>query len=291
MTQASRLALGTAQLGQRYGVANRTGQPDLAEAVSILAAARAAGIDIVDTAMAYGDSEQVLGRVGVSGLRVVTKLPPLPADTVADLAGKLRRDIGASLERLGTTGVYGLLLHHPGDVFGPNGATLVETLRGLQRDGLVKKLGVSIYDPAELEPLMRAFDIGIVQAPYNVLDRRLETSGWLDRLSRAGVEVHTRSAFLQGLLLLDEQPPQFAAWRGLWSRWNAWLAEHRLAPLAAALGFVLRNPAIARVVVGVETAAQLRGIAASADALPLEVPAEFASADLDLIDPSRWKRA
>jgi aryl-alcohol dehydrogenase-like predicted oxidoreductase len=291
MTQANRLALGTAQLGQRYGVANRTGRPDLAEAAGILAEARAAGIDTIDTAMAYGDSEKVLGRVGVSGLRVVTKLSPLPADPVADLAGTLRRDVAASLERLGAISVYGLLLHRPSDALGPQGPALIDALRGLQRDGLVQKIGASIYDPAELEALTRAFDIGIVQAPYNVLDRRLETSGWLRRLVRAGVEVHTRSAFLQGLLLLEERPPQFAAWRGTWSRWNSWLAEQRLTALSAALGFVLRNPDIDRVVVGVETAAQLRGIVAETDVAPVEVPAELASVDLDLIDPSRWKRA
>jgi len=293
MTQAQRIALGTAQLGQRYGVANRTGQPDLEEARRILAVARAAAIDTVDTAMGYGDSEKVLGAVGVAGLRVITKLPPLPDSPGADLGDALRHEVSGALQRLGADRVYGLLLHRPRDALGPHGATLIDALRGMQRDGLVTKIGVSIYDPAELDALTQTLDIGIVQAPYNVFDRRLESSGWLDRLTNAGIEVHARSAFLQGLLLLDsaQQPPQFAAWQTLWSGWNQWLAERKLMPLPAALGFVLRNPSITRVVVGVETAAQLREIAASAQALPCEAPASLACNDLDLIDPSRWKRA
>jgi aryl-alcohol dehydrogenase-like predicted oxidoreductase len=290
--QAQRLALGTAQLGQRYGIANRQGQPDLDEARAIVAAARGAAIDTVDTAMVYGDSERVLGTVGVAGLRVITKLAPLSGD-VADLPRRLRLDVVASLERLGAPRVYGLLLHRPADVLGPHGPTLIAALRALQDEGLVSRIGVSIYDPSELESLSSALDIGIVQAPYNVFDRRLESSGWLDRLAGMGCEVHTRSAFLQGLLLLDapERPPQFAAWDGLWQGWRAWLADLRMTPLAAALGFVLRNPAIARVVVGVETADQLRGIVHAANALPVDAPASLACADLDLIDPSRWKRA
>jgi aryl-alcohol dehydrogenase-like predicted oxidoreductase len=292
MTQAQRIALGTAQLGQRYGVVNRTGQPDREEARRILAAARESAIDTVDTAMGYGDSERVLGDIGVAGLRVITKLAPLP-EAPGAVGDWLRSEVEGSLHRLKADRVYGLLLHRPRDALGPHGAALIDALRGMQRDGLIEKVGVSIYDPAELEALTAALDIGIVQAPYNVFDRRLETSGWLARLTRAGIEVHARSAFLQGLLLLDstQQPPQFAAWRTLWSQWSEWLDERRLMPLAAALGFVLRNPSIARVVVGVETAAQLREIVASAQALPCDAPASLACTDLDLIDPSRWKRA
>lgn len=293
MTQAAqRLALGTAQLGLRYGVANRTGQPNRAEAGSILAAARAARVDTVDTAMVYGESEVVLGSLGVAGLRVVTKLAPLPEDTT-DVRASILSDLQASLARLRIDSVYGLLLHRPRDALGAHGGALIDVLRALRHDGLVEKIGVSIYDPAELGPLTAALDIDIVQAPFNVFDRRLESSGWLERLTRAGTEVHTRSAFLQGLLLMDAaaRPPQFARWQSLWDRWHAWLSELRLSPLAAALGFVLRHPAVTRVVVGVETAAQLRDLVAAAKPLKVDAPAELSCTDLDLIDPSRWQRA
>jgi aryl-alcohol dehydrogenase-like predicted oxidoreductase len=158
---------------------------------------------------------------------------------------------------------------------------------------MVQKIGVSIYDPADLDELMQAMEIDLVQAPYNVFDRRLFRSGWLDRLHRQGVEVHARSAFLQGLLLMRESelPSQFAPWRPLLSLWAQWRREQGLSAVRASLGFVLRTAGIDRVIVGVETAAQLQEIVDNAWALENDVPAGLACDDCDLIDPSLWKNA
>lgn len=102
-----RLALGTVQFGLAYGVANRVGQPSEDSAAAIVAAARRAGIDTLDTAIAYGDSERRLGEIGVDGWRVVTKLPPMPAGT-SDVGEWVRRSVDGSLARLGVTRAMGL---------------------------------------------------------------------------------------------------------------------------------------------------------------------------------------
>jgi aryl-alcohol dehydrogenase-like predicted oxidoreductase len=286
----ARLALGTAQLGQRYGIANRAGMPGQHEAAAILQCARESGIDVVDTAMSYGDSERVIGSVGAGSLRIVTKLPPLPSGA-SGIAHWVRQQVGASMDRMGIEHLHGLLLHRPSDALQPGAGDLLRALQELRDEGRISRIGVSIYDPSELDALMPRMEVGLVQAPYNVLDRRIVASGWLAKLSEKGVEVHVRSAFLQGLLLLQENelPPAFAARRALWTSWHGWIREQTLTPLQAALGFVLRNTQIDRAVVGVETAAQLRGILAAAKPLQLDVPAELASQDLDLIDASRWK--
>src|SRR5579871_3835584 len=106
-----RLALGTAQLGQRYGITNRSGQPAWEEARGIVDHARTAGIDTVDTAIVYGDSEAILGRVGIGGLRIVTKLPALPQEE-ADVSGGVRAQVTGSLSRLRCGRLYALMLHH-----------------------------------------------------------------------------------------------------------------------------------------------------------------------------------
>ena len=290
MLHERRLALGTAQLGQHYGIANRSGPPSPDEARSILRCARVANIDTLDTAMMYGNSERILGSIGVRGLRIVTKLPPLGLQE-PDVTAWVRRRISESLQRLGVESLHALLLHHPTDALGPDAGPLLGALRSLKQEGMVRKIGVSIYDPADLGELMQAMEIDLVQAPYNVLDRRLFRSGWLDRLHRDGVEVHARSAFLQGLLLMRESelPSRFAAWRPLLSMWEKWIREQGLTAVRASLGFVLRTAGIDRVIVGVETAAQLQEIVESARALETDVPSEFACDDVDLIDPSRWK--
>jgi hypothetical protein len=100
-----------------------------------------------------------------------------------------------------------------------------------------------------------------------------------------------RSAFLQGLLLMppETRPARFDRWQSIFQRWDAYLAQSGGDALAACLRFTMSNPAIARVVVGVETAAQLREIiAASKRALLPPPPPDLYTDEPDLILPSRW---
>jgi len=286
---APRLALGTAQFGLPYGIANRRGQVPAGEVRAILAVARDTGVDTLDTAIMYGDSEQALGEAGVDAWRVVSKLPAFPEDT-PDLAAWVRAEVAASLGRLRRERLDGLLLHRRQQILGPRGDELLAAVRQLQDDALAVKIGVSVYGPEELDALMPRFPFGLVQAPFSVLDRRLATSGWLARLGDAGVEVHVRSLFLQGLLLMPsaDRPPRFARWQPLWERWANWLAETGLTPLQACLRFVLGTPGIGRAIVGIDRLAQLREILAAADGPPPTVPADLACTDPDLINPSRW---
>lgn len=280
-----KLALGTVQFGQSYGVANIAGQVLSPEIAKILRTARSHGIDTLDTAIAYGDSEARLGAAGVDGLRVVSKLPKLEngCETIEAL-------VRASLDRLGVVALEGVLLHRSEDMLGPQGSAVFAAMAGLRERGLVRRIGVSIYDPAELQAIVPRYSIDLVQAPFNVLDQRLVSSGWLDRLHAAGVAVHTRSVFLQGLLLMrpDIRPVAFTRWSAFWSAWDRWLAETGTNALAATLRVALSQPGIERVLVGVDSDAQLRDILDAAVETGPIPPATFATDDLDLINPARW---
>jgi aryl-alcohol dehydrogenase-like predicted oxidoreductase len=284
---ASRLALGTVQFGIPYGISNASGQVSRETATAILFDAGNAGLDTLDTASAYGESEAVLGAIGVSGWRVFTKLPPL-ADDGGDLGGWAIAHIETSMKRLGTDRLAGVMLHRSGDLERPGGAAIFEALRGLKSDGVIGGIGYSIYHPAELDRLFGTFRPDVVQAPFNVFDRRLATSGWLERLSDAGVEIHTRSAFLQGLLLMQERPAGFERWRDHFAAWDAF---HAGDPLAAALGFPLSFPEIDRVVIGVTAPHELAEILAAAENPPLDYPEALAMEDEDLINPANWNCA
>jgi aryl-alcohol dehydrogenase-like predicted oxidoreductase len=286
----SRLALGTVQFGVSYGIANRDGQVSPAEAARIVACGREHGLDTLDTAAAYGESERRLGEIGVSDWRVVSKLPPLPQDC-HDVHAWVERSARASLERLRIPLLYGLLVHRSADLASARGSELFSALQGLKKSGLVHRVGASIYAPAELETLMQRFALDLVQAPFSIVDRRLATSGWLGRLKADGTEVHTRSVFLQGLLLLsaDARPAQFMRWQQLWSSWDRWLADTGCAPAHACLGFALRYPEIDRVVIGVESTAQLVAAVGAELPLRLDPPAEISCSDPELVEPSRWR--
>lgn len=295
MADGRRIALGSAQFGQRYGVANRSGAPPQHVVDAIVTRARAAGVDTVDTAIAYGDSESMLGAAGVAGMRVVTKLPPLDMAAPA-VEGWVRAQVGASLARLGTSALHGLLLHQPSDLLGgaATARALGEVLRALEKEGAVGRVGVSVYHPTELEALTDVMPLGLVQLPYSVLDRRFDESGWLARLRASATEIHVRSVFLQGLLLLDatDMPTRFSQrFDSIFAEWRAWLRERGIGPLAGALGFVLADARVDRVVVGCESLAQWEEILAHAGARVSDVPWHVRSDDLGLINPVLWPRA
>ncbi len=286
MAATERIALGTVQFGVAYGVANRGDQVSFDETARILDVAHDAGIDTLDTAVEYGDAETRLGEIGVAGWRIVSKLPGLP-DEVDDVAGWVESSVAGSLERLGVDRLHGLLLHRPGELTGAHGPALGEALLDVRRQGLVEKIGVSVYGPDELDAVWDdRFDL--VQVPFNVFDRRLVTSGWLDRLVEQGVEIHTRSAFLQGLLLMEDWPGYFDRFAGWQEAWVAYCAAEDATLLEASLGFALAQTGIDRVVVGVDTAEQLGEILAVGDRQVAPAPDTLASDDLDLINPSRW---
>ena len=209
--------MGSVQFGLAYGVANSDGQVSQLEVTSILTEAIAQGIDTVDTAIAYGESEHVLGNVGMDKWQVVSKLPAVPKDCL-DVEAWVEAQVAGSLQRLRVTCLYGLLLHRPEQLLEARGDRLHAALRALQARGVVRKIGVSVYEPAELDRLVPCMPFELVQVPFNLLDTRMVTSGWLARLQQSGCEVHARSIFLQGLLLMpaSARPAKFDRWQALW---------------------------------------------------------------------------
>ena len=284
-----KIALGTVQFGINYGIANTNGQVDGLEAKDILAYAMSYGIDTIDTAIAYGSSEQCLGEIGVDGYQVITKLPEIP-DDYGNLRIWVERHVKESLNTLGVETLSGLLLHRPNQLLDTDKKDLWSILLQLKSDGLIKKIGFSIYTPDELDKLWDSFKPDLVQAPYNILDRRLETSGWLQRMSEENVEIHIRSIFLQGLLLMNEdsRPEKFNKWPTLWNHWKNWLKENDSTPVQAAVSFALSDNRISRVVVGVDSLNQFKDIIAVASNIG-KFPESFYITDTRLLNPSEWR--
>ena len=286
---AARIALGTVQFGLKYGIANRSGRVSRETARSILERARCHGVGALDTAFSYGESESVLGEIGIADWSVVSKLPAVPGDC-RDIDLWLNQSVETSLARLKIGALYGLLLHSPRQLLEANGDRLFTGLQGLKALGKVKKIGISIYDPTELDEICDRYEIDIVQAPLNILDNRIVDSGWMSRLFARGIELQVRSVFLQGLLLMNagERPQKFARWKPLWDQFDAWLAKNDLTALQACLQHVLSFSQIDKVILGVETLQQLDEILALDADSTGETACDLSSNDIDLINPSRW---
>jgi aryl-alcohol dehydrogenase-like predicted oxidoreductase len=284
------LALGTAQFGLPYGIANQVGRISRDEATTILDHAWAAGLDTIDTAIAYGESEQRLGEIGVAHWQVISKLPEIP-EYCTNVAAWVQESVLSSLERLKIAKLRGMLLHRPKQLLGSQGEQLYRAMIALKDEGKVEKIGISIYDPDELDALLPHYKLDLVQAPFNIIDRRLATSDWLKRLHQIGTEVHVRSVFLQGLLLMDaaKRPATFSRWQPLWHQWHSWLVKEALTPLQACLSFVASQQEVNRFIVGVDSYIQLEQVLAALDNMRnVEFPMELACQDPLLINPSYW---
>ena len=290
------LGLGTAQFGLDYGVSNRSGRVPVDEVARILELARCSGVDLVDTAPAYGSSEEAIGTAsrGAVPFRVVTKTPVFASERITDADAKaLAESFGRSRTALRADKLHGLLFHRADDIVKPGGRRLIETAQQLVADGALEKIGVSVYSAAELERVLAIFAPDIVQVPVNVFDQRLVRSGHLERLRQSGAEIHVRSVFLQGLLLMepDRLPRYFDAFESHLGRYFEAVAAAGCSALEAALTYV-RSVTADAALIGVTRSDELRQALSAWTAPPARIDfAAFAHDDPRLLNPSRWKLA
>ena len=257
--------------------------------------ARDANITMLDTAIAYGNSEENIGATDSVGFEIVTKLPPLPGAETS-VTQWVQSQIENSLSKLKRDSIYGLLLHNPADLLGVHGHELFTALTLLKQSGSIQKFGVSIYSPTELDSLFSQipnFLPDIVQAPLNVIDRSIASSGWLARLSEMNVEIHIRSVFLQGLLLQqpNERSVAFSRWSSVFAQFDSWTNAQQMSPLAACLGHVLSYSEVSKVIIGVTSANEIRQIIAASSGDHVRAPQSLQVTDVDLIQPMNWKKS
>ncbi len=283
-----RLGIGTAQFGMDYGISNPDGKTAPDEVAAILEYAAKVGIRFIDTAPAYGEAERVLGRKIPVGhdFRIITKVSP----TVENPSDSIRR----SLEALNADRLYGALFHGSTGLLSSSGDKLWEQLSDCRKNGLLEKIGVSIYDPEEAELLMDRYDVDVFQIPVNILDQRFIRSGTLKKMKSSGIEVHSRSCFLQGLLLMDPSslPLYFSPAISSLRRIRQASTELGFSPLEIALNFVFSIEGIDRVVVGINSLIQLMEIveALNSEIGLIEELSGCAVEDPEMINPSKWPR-
>lgn len=289
----AKLALGTAQFGIPYGLAAGWARVDESEACRMLDLARTAGVDMLDTAAAYGEAEAVIGRCDASAFSVISKTRPFmtsqglrPDDLAAGVA--------ASLKRLGIPRLHGLLFHSAEDLVQGEGALWRDAAEALKAEGLVRHLGVSVYDRPAIEKILTIWRPDIVQLPLSWMDRRLLDDGSLELLASQGCEVHVRSVYLQGILLSSpQQLPEFLqplAPRLIEAGQRIAAAGYSM--LEAALAFLRDQPLVHRVIVGAHSLRQFEDTVAAWRKQERSIDlTDLAVNDPLLVDPRNWSQA
>ena len=287
----TKLVLGSVQFGINYGISNQKGKTNFSEVKEILNFAKKSKINLIDTAIAYGDSEEILGKTGINNFNFISKLPKIPKNC-RDVDYWVQDNIEASLIKLRVQNLYGLLIHDTNDLTGTFGKKLANSIQKIRSNGLIKKTGISIYDTSEIEIALKILKLDLVQAPLNIIDRRLEISGILSKLKSLKVEVHTRSTFLQGLLLLPQEkiPFQFNRWSNIWDQWFLELKKKNLDPIEVCLSYPMSLPEVDRIVIGVNNLDQLKKLIKLSKSKILNHDFSFMiSNDNLLINPTNWE--
>lgn len=293
------LCLGTVQFGMKYGINNTLGKPSLQQSFEMLDTALDSGIKIIDTARAYGDAEEILGKYFKlnphwKNISVISKLAPNIIDPdEEDVYGKIEKACLDSLERIGIEQLDGYLLHTPEYIYNRE---IVQSLVKLKEKGYVKNIGVSIYGISEGSAAIESGVVDYIQLPYSVLDQRGIKTGFISDAKKAGIKILTRSAFLQGLFFMPKEriPDNLKKVNPYLDTINRILDKYNVSLAEMLINFVSYEKNIDYFVFGVDTKEQLlEDIKIFSDKkineeLIRELKASINDIDEGIIFPSLW---
>ena len=283
----SKIVLGTVQFGTNYGINNTSGQVTPEEVCTILTIATQNCIKSLDTSSAYGTSEQALGNALKKtdlNFNIVSKYPK------SDVG--VRDTFMKSLQNLGVRSLYGYLEHH--FEFYQEHPETFDEMRKLKEEGYIQKIGFSLYNPQQLQYLYdNKVQFDILQFPYNIFDRQFEP--YMEELCKNNVEIHTRTAFLQGLFFKDTAtlPEKLVPLKGYLDKLHQYCENHNLAVENFALGYVLHNSCVQGALIGVDNHYQLENNLKVAAVKLTDEDIEFIKSidikEKELLNPVNWK--
>lgn len=287
-----KVILGTVQLGLDYGVNNTKGKPSLEEAFEILTVAYDNGIRILDTAEAYGNSQEVIGKFH-------RLFPEKKFNIVTKLAANrlIRKDqflahIKHNCEILCCDSLYGYMFHNYKNF--KDNVNLYETILEAKKNGIIKKVGVSLYENKEVEDIIKNYpEFDLIQIPFNLLDNECIRKSILDKAKQNNIEVHTRSVFLQGLFFkeIDKLPVSIQPLKEYIKKLKEISLSNNIKIESLALQYALQKKYIDYVLVGVDTPGQLKtNILNSKNCLmiPHELIDSIQVKEKQLLNPSNW---
>ena len=278
-----KFCLGSANFGLNYGIKNNQEILTKYDIREIISKAKSLGIKTIDSAFSYGTAHARLSKLGGLEFDLVTKA------NYSEI--KNRASFLLKLDSISNYQHISVLLHDSDFLPKEHLNDGLKILNSLKKDGLINKFGLSIYRPETLELIEDHNYYGIVQYPFNVFDRRMELTGWMQELKLRNVEQFARSIFMQGTLLMEVKklPKYFCRWKSLFERWESYLYETEQTAIQASISHVLKRGEIDKLVIGTDGADQLSEIISVCSD---SSTASFNTSEVcheDLIEPFRWK--
>lgn len=289
----NKLVLGTVQFGLDYGINNQRGKPNTLEVKEILDCALEQGIHLLDTAEAYGNAQEVIGfyhRTSNSPFRfdIITKFDSTKTH-YSNLVDRVKDD----MKQLEISSIYAYM-YHSFDQFVEFFDTHKEEIEYLKQKGLIKKFGVSVYTNEQIEYLLKYDLVELVQIPYNLLDNENLRGAVMKKAAKKGLEVHTRSAFLQGLFFksISTFTPKIQPLTAYLQQIRQIANSNNIEMADLALSYVVTNKHIDKALIGIDSIEQLLNNvdAANSDISPSVLASvnEINVKEIELLNPSNW---
>tara|TARA_B100000965_G_scaffold404403_1_gene435038 strand:+ start:815 stop:1696 length:882 start_codon:yes stop_codon:yes gene_type:complete len=255
--------IGTAQIGSIYGISNEKKKKlSFIEIKKILKKSKSLGIKDLDTAISY-NNDKILGKVGVKSFNINTKISIFKFKNKNDITKFYEKKIIKSLKNLKIKKFNSILIHNPDELKKDNNSKLIyKSLILLKKKKLFRKIGISIYNFNQLKRLLKYYKFDIIQLPFNVFDQRLIKNNFIEKLHSKKIEIHVRSIFLQGLLLMKNNKinKKFKKWKKAINKWAEYTQDDRLIKLNTCINFVKSNSRISKILIGVNSVKELEEI-------------------------------
>ena len=285
----SEIILGSANFNQIYGITkNFINKKEIKRSFNL---ALKNNIRIIDTSPLYNKSEKIIGLLNNDKFKIISKIPKIPRNIKKKNIKKwVKLKVSNSLKNLKIKKFECLLLHNVDSLLSKNGNEIYKNIKNMKTIGLTNKIGISIYDFNILDKILKKFKFDLIQAPFNILDQRLVTTGWLKKLKKRKIKVYVRSIFLQGILLLkhNQLPEKLKKLNKNLIIWENWLKKNKFKPLQVCISFVLNQRQLDGIVVGYNNKNQLNQILKQK-----KMKSSFSIPNLNirnrkLIDPRKW---
>ena len=296
-----KLCQGTVHFGMDYGIKGQR-KPDVSDAIKMLDYATQNGIAAIDTANAYGTAEDVIGEflrkntINRSELFLISKCRPNILDNCPEeqYYPVIKKNLLQSLFRLQTEYLDSYLMHSSRYVYNDG---IIEALNRLREEGYIRKAGVSVYEVEEAGKCIDRPNVDFMQLPYSIFDQRMLKGGIFEQAAESNIQIHSRSAFIQGLVLMQEQevPSYLQKAKPILRKIDFLCTQYGISRIALAMSFVKNQAAISHLVFGVDNIEQLKedmqlfDQTVSQDMISI-ISKEFAGLEADIVMPSLWKK-
>ena len=287
-----KLVLGTVQLGLDYGINNQSGRPTQDSAFEILNIAYDKGVSILDTAEAYGNSQEIIGnflkKYPHKSFKIITKLS---ANSEVKSEGFLNH-LEKNCSILNVNKLYGYMFHNYQSF--KSKVNLYDKLLLARQKKIIEKTGISLYTNSEIDNVLKNYkEFDFIQIPFNLFDNANQRKDLLDRAQAQGVEVHVRSVFLQGLFFKTKEtlPEKLKVLSPYLDILTDVKRRFNLDTITLALQYVLQKEYIDHVLIGVETPNQLKSniaISSTSQTVPHELIDAVDIIEKKMLNPSNW---